>query len=114
MAEVQDMKSPFPGMDPFIEMCGMWEDFHDKLIGEIERVLAPELPKGYAARVRKRSYVLLIEDEEKVKRPFIPDVSVTTDRGRKGTRPAAATTSGSPLTTEGVVSMRAFIEEEFD
>ncbi len=21
------MKSPFPGMDPYIDACGLWEDF---------------------------------------------------------------------------------------
>ncbi len=39
------MKSPFPGMDPFIEECGLWADFHTKLIGEIERTLAVTLPE---------------------------------------------------------------------
>lgn len=23
------MKSPFPGMDPYIEACGLWEGFHN-------------------------------------------------------------------------------------
>ena len=27
------MKAPFPGMDPFIEACGLWSSFHDSLIG---------------------------------------------------------------------------------
>ena len=53
------MSSPFPGMDPFIEACGLWEDFHTKLIGEIERVLAPVLPERYVIRAGKRSYVVL-------------------------------------------------------
>jgi hypothetical protein len=26
------MKSPFTGMDPFIEACGLWGDFHSHLI----------------------------------------------------------------------------------
>ena len=26
------MKSPFPGMDPYIEACGLWGDFHSHLI----------------------------------------------------------------------------------
>ncbi|HPM84774.1 MAG TPA: DUF4058 family protein [Candidatus Anammoximicrobium sp.] len=30
------MRSPFPGMAPYIEACGLWGDFHDKLIGELE------------------------------------------------------------------------------
>jgi Protein of unknown function (DUF4058) len=27
------MKSPFPGMDPYIEGTGRWEDFHAKYSG---------------------------------------------------------------------------------
>lgn len=38
------MPSPFPGMDPYIEACGLWGDFHDRLIGELERALAAALP----------------------------------------------------------------------
>lgn len=26
------MKSPFPGMDPYIEACSLWGDFHNRLI----------------------------------------------------------------------------------
>ncbi len=40
------MPSPFPGMDPFIEACGLWEDFHPKLIAEIERALAAVVPQN--------------------------------------------------------------------
>jgi Protein of unknown function (DUF4058) len=29
------MKSPFPGMDPYIEACGLWEGFHSHLIDKI-------------------------------------------------------------------------------
>ncbi|HLJ94607.1 MAG TPA: DUF4058 family protein [Gemmataceae bacterium] len=23
------MKSPFPGLDPYVEVCGLWESFHN-------------------------------------------------------------------------------------
>lgn len=48
------MKSPFPGMDPFIEACGLWEDFHDDLIHAIKQTIAPRLPEGYVARTGVR------------------------------------------------------------
>jgi Protein of unknown function (DUF4058) len=28
------MKSPFTGMDPYIEACGLWGDFHSHLIDQ--------------------------------------------------------------------------------
>jgi uncharacterized protein DUF4058 len=55
------MKSPFPGMDPYIEACGLWEDFHDDLIGEIKRALAAGVPERYLVRSGERSYVELVE-----------------------------------------------------
>ena len=35
-----EQNSPFPGMDPFIESCGLWEDFHDTMVTEIKKALA--------------------------------------------------------------------------
>ena len=58
------MSSPFPGMDPFIEACGLWGDFHDKLVGEIERELSRRLPARYVARIRERTYVEWIDPRE--------------------------------------------------
>jgi hypothetical protein len=33
------MKSPFPGMDPYIEVSNLWGDLHDTLIADIKRYL---------------------------------------------------------------------------
>ena len=44
------MKSPFPGMDPFIEGCGLWEDFHGHLIEKIFETLAVTVPAKYVVR----------------------------------------------------------------
>ena len=44
------MKSPFPGMDPFIEGCGLWWDFHDALVQAIKGVLADRVPEKYLVR----------------------------------------------------------------
>ncbi len=65
------MKSPFPGMDPYIEACGLWEDFHDDLIGEIKRALATALPDRYLVRTGDRSYIVLIESEGKERESFV-------------------------------------------
>lgn len=51
------MRCPFPGMDPYIEMCGLWDDFHAELIAEIKRAIAPQLPAHYAVRTGERYYV---------------------------------------------------------
>ena len=107
------MKSPFPGMDPYIEACGLWEDFHHDLIAEIKHALAQAAPERYVVRTGERSYLVLVESEGKTSHSFLPDVSVTNPVGRKkpkkrknGTAVAEAAGDVEPLT------MRAFIEEE--
>jgi hypothetical protein len=57
------MESPFPGMDPYIEVSHLWEDFHSKLIGEIERALSSRVPDGYVVRIGERSYVTFAQSE---------------------------------------------------
>ncbi len=57
------MKSPFPGMDPYIEACGLWEGFHGHLVEDIFRALAPVLPRGYTIDTAVRSYGVLMEAE---------------------------------------------------
>ena len=74
------MGSPFPGMDPYIEACGLWEDFHTHLIEKIYEQLADSVPDRYLVRTGERSYVVLVESEGKETYPFSPDVSITTPR----------------------------------
>src|SRR5437763_480866 len=58
------MKSPFTGMDPYIEGHGhLWEDFHQHLIEDIYRTLAAALPPNYVVRCQPRAYVLLTDHE---------------------------------------------------
>jgi hypothetical protein len=52
------MKSPFPGMDPYLERH--WEDVHTSLIGYVADALQPQLAEGLIARMEEKVYV---EDE---------------------------------------------------
>ena len=70
------MKSPFPGMDPFIEACGLWGDFHHGLVCNISKFLCGCLPTRYVARMGTREYLdrrnegtTLIEEE--FREPFV-------------------------------------------
>lgn len=111
------MKSPFPGMDPYVEVSGLWEDFHQELIGEIKRALAQAVPERYLVRTGERSYIVLAEAEGKKSHPFLPDVSVMTPAGPEASSPTGGGTALAETATETAesapVSMRAFIEEEF-
>jgi hypothetical protein len=108
------MKSPFPGMDPFIEDRGLWPDFHDDLIAEIKRSLAARLPERYFVQTGERSYVVLAGTDEKETKPIYPDVGVegplATERARKS---GAALAVAEPALETGAITMRAFIDEHF-
>ncbi len=49
-------KSPFPGMDPYLE-GDLWQEFHDTLANQIRAQLLPLLPPRYVALLEKR-YVI--------------------------------------------------------
>ena len=106
------MKSPFPGMDPYIEACGLWGDFHSHLIEKIGEKLADVAPEHYLVRTGERSYVVLVESEGKKGYPFLPDVSMTAPRGRKKTPKKGSTALAEPADETEPVTMRAFIQEE--
>jgi hypothetical protein len=106
------MKSPFPGMDPYIEACALWEDFHLDLIVQIKRGLARAAPARYLVRTGERSYVVFVEAEGKKERPFVPDVSVTTpERRKKSSGKRGATAVAAAGSDVKPVVLRAFLDE---
>jgi hypothetical protein len=108
------MKSPFPGMDPYIEDRGLWPDFHAKLISDIERTLAAALPERYFVQTGERSYIVLAGVDEKEQKSFLPDLGVLTPRGDASSPASAvAATVAEPATNGEAVTMHAFIEEHF-
>jgi hypothetical protein len=72
------MKSPFPGMDPFIEARGLWSDFHHKFITGIHDAIADQLPPQFVARIDERNYIDTVDPVEEVKqrRVFVPDIVI--------------------------------------
>jgi hypothetical protein len=108
------MKSPFPGMDPYIEDRGLWTDFHDDLIAEIKRSLATVLPERYFAQMGERSYIVLAGTNGKEERPFYPDVSVEARPPQTRVPEAGAEVAVAEAASEtGEITMRAFIDEHF-
>ncbi len=72
------MPSPFPGMDPFIQLHE-WGDFHHGFIGEIQADLSPRLAPRYYVRVERRVYFekSAPEDEAETKpQQRVPDVGI--------------------------------------
>ena len=109
------MPSPFLGMDPFIESCGLWEDFHHNLVTEIQLALGKVLPEKYVARSGERYYVVLATSAELDPHEHMAQADVGL------TYSATATTASvqEELATIAVaddteaVTMRALVEAEF-
>ena len=66
------MPSPFPGMDPYLEL-EEWQDFHVSMIVEFRRQLVPQLVPKYVAVVERRVYLEHTADEIDI---FQPDVRI--------------------------------------
>src|SRR2546426_9756204 len=65
------MKSPFPGMDPYLE--ARWGDVHQRLITYAADQLGLQLPSDLRARVEERVFV---ETEAEQIRRIVPDLHV--------------------------------------
>ena len=107
------MRSPFPGMDPYIESFGLWEDFHSKLIGEMERSLSGLVPDRYVVRTGERAYVAIGGPSGDEGHEFLPDVALATEPGPEMGAPAMAATPGPAEPDAAPVLMQALFEAEF-
>jgi hypothetical protein len=90
------MKSPFPGMDPYLE--AHWLDVHPRLIVAAARHLQRQLGEGMVARIEER---LIVEDPLGPSRPIGPDVRVV-EVGAPPAKPVRATI-GAAAVAEPVV-----------
>jgi len=48
------MPSPFPGMNPYLEVSHIWEDFHQNLATEIQTQLADQIDPNYFAALEPK------------------------------------------------------------
>jgi hypothetical protein len=99
-------------MDPYIELCRLWEGFHSHLIEAIYQAIAKVLPNGYTADTGVRSYVVLMGAEGKDLTLAKPDVAVMESAGRRKLRKPKG---GVAVANEAEsVPMQAFIAETFE
>ena len=99
------MKSPFPGMDPYIEgVC--WGDFHTEFISSWRAAVLDQLPDGFDAEIQE--YVSVVIPEERSRR-ISPDVLVfQTDRA------SASPDGAGPGRTEGGTAVLEPVEMAFE
>lgn len=103
------MRSPFPGMDPYLENPDLWSEVHSRLIVAIADDLTENLSEKYRVAIEKRTYFsgddsLLVG---------IPDVSVVAKR-RDGEMPTGGTATlplSEPITV--TVPMVEEVQERY-
>jgi hypothetical protein len=88
------MPSPFPGVDPFIEISGRWVGFHNMLIANCTALLNARLPDHYAAIPDERVELVDLSDGPS-RRQRRPDIAVARELGAtkdfRGSASAVAT-----------------------
>jgi len=65
------MPTPFPGMDPYLEQSGIWNQIHTSLIVEIQRFLARLLRPKYVVAIEQRSFVSVTDQSSPMGEPDI-------------------------------------------
>jgi len=76
------MPTPFPGMDPYLERRGLWEEVHTDLITRIRQFLTPLLRPKYRVAIEQRTYLSLVSPSGKLIGK--PDVLVTAPAANLG------------------------------
>ena len=71
--------NPFPGMNPYLEILGLWPDVHNRLIGAIASFLRRSLPIRYAVVTEERVVIGHNPPEEPRRRYAVPDVVISSD-----------------------------------
>src|SRR5262245_14749092 len=51
------MPSPFPGMNPYLEQEGVWQDFHVKFLTAVNEQLVPQVRPKYIIKLEEHIYV---------------------------------------------------------
>lgn len=102
------MPSPFPGMDPYIELAGDWVGFHNSFIVYASETLNELLPEHYVATLEARIRFHEEPVDAAGERSRRPDISVA----RRDGPPAAAKGSTSATMLEPVTLAQEILQAD--
>ncbi len=71
--------NPFPGMNPYLERSGLWQDVHTSIIVGLRNFLVPRLQPDYGVQILERVYIAAEPDTGGQPRFRIPDAMVLTE-----------------------------------
>ncbi len=101
------MPSPFPGMDPYLEVPHLWGNFHDSFLTYSRDAINDALPSGYVAMINQR--VELVERDGESPHPPGPDFFVVAEP--RATRNSHAEAPGV-ATLDPVTIPATYLDEE--
>jgi len=82
------VRSPFPGMDPYLERADRWSGVHARLIAVIGELLTREVAPRFFVDSEDSVYVLGLDDPA---RPLVrPDLYVAEAAGARGSSPVGS------------------------
>lgn len=87
------MPSPFPGMNPYLELPALWHEFHNRLIVALSDALTPYLQPRYYVAVETRTY---LDDDNPELLVGIPDAIVLTALTTPVVQPTTTATQTHP------------------
>ena len=68
------MKSPFPGMDPYLEDPISWPDVHHEMMSVLRTMLNDQIRPRYVVRIEERVYVS--DELDPGRHVFVPDLRI--------------------------------------
>lgn len=89
------MKSPFPGMNPYLESPEFWHDFQQRFVIHLGDEVGAHLSANYFAKLEERIFIHELPEEP---RTYLgrPDVGVFLSRDAKKTSPAGSVSLVDP------------------
>jgi hypothetical protein len=90
------MRSPFPGLDPFLEDQGYWRGFHTVFLTEALYFLTDRMPDSYDVFIEER-ISLVHEPDDRHYRDVIPDAVILRTDHQSRPEPAPASTAIATL-----------------
>lgn len=72
------VRSPSPGMDPYLESPDLWPDVHESLMNIFREQLTPLLVSKYVAELSTQVVIdRILDDPPEISQAVLPDVTVT-------------------------------------
>jgi hypothetical protein len=69
------MPTPFPGMDPYLERRGFWEEVHTGLTAALQLFLTPLVRPRYRVAIERRAYLTVLAPDDLVGKPDVLIIS---------------------------------------